>query len=82
MRDQWAGPPALEDVEGVQDEHVVVDLYPVIVGIGDYDIFLQSQTETVRGIELAFAGSQLAELAPDLHRAHLVSTVGHRVGVC
>lgn len=41
----------------VQSEH----LDAVVVGVGDGDLFVFAQTETVRGIELALAGAQRAE---------------------
>lgn len=57
----------------------------MVVGVGDDDVLLQSQAETVRRVELTLAGAELPELAADLHWADLVAArdgARRRIGAC
>lgn len=47
---------------------VEVNLDAVIVGVGHDNIFVDSQTESMRRIELAFSRTQLSESNSSLHR--------------
>jgi hypothetical protein len=52
---------------------VVISLYldPVVIGVRHDDLFLHSQTEPVRRVELSLSRAQGPEFATDLHRIQL-----------
>ena len=43
-------------------------LLPMVVGVSNYYLLLNSETEPMRRVELTLAWSQLTKLASDLHR--------------
>ena len=55
------------------------NLNPVVVCIRHNDLLLKTEAEAMGGVELAFAGTQLTKLAPDLHR---VERPGKEMGDC
>lgn len=46
------------------------NLYSVIISVCNHNIFLQSKTKPMRGVELALCWSKLSKLAPGNQRVH------------
>lgn len=59
--------------------HFVKDLDTMIVGIGDYDLFIDAQTKAVRRIKLSLGRAQRSKFAAYLHGRGLVAA-GYNAG--